>query len=171
LIDKWQTQEAEPIDRRRTYGFSGTNEVDLNASIIPTTKPRILATIPAFYLRGIGFTAYHVFELKFETVHGDWNVYRRYEQFRSFHDEICWAYPEVSSLTFPPSKWFGAKSDRFVRERRVHLERYLKAFIAIITAIPNGPLSGINETKRSMDILQDMHPFFKGGPLQASLYI
>ena len=71
-----------------------------------------------------------------------WSVYKSYAQFKAFYEDISKKYPQVSFaglfidyfivvtlplpqltvITFPPSKWFGATNQEFIEKRRVLLE-------------------------------------------------
>ena len=52
----------------------------------------------------------------------EWNVYRRYAEFREFHQQIQRYLPDASSFNFPPKKTVGRKA----RERLKLMCAYLK---------------------------------------------
>ena len=39
----------------------------------------------------------------------EWNVYRRYNEFREFHRQLQRCIPEAASFNFPPKKALGNK--------------------------------------------------------------
>lgn len=170
-----QLDKSEKVSRRRSYAFSVESDDLENSSKRSLLQyhshraTKIKISIPAYYLRGAGWSSYHVFEISIKIRQEEWSVYRKYQQFRDFHYEMCIRYPEISSLILPPSKWIGFRSEPFVMQRKIQLERYLKAFIAIVTSSSTSPLAEIGGKKVKMETLQQFNGFFRPGPLQAAV--
>ena len=61
--------------------------------------------------------------LQVTTPRGDnLSLYKEYSQFKALHDDLSKKYSAVSTLKFPPTKWFGAKRPEFVERRRQDLQ-------------------------------------------------
>nr|XP_051703780.1 sorting nexin-29 isoform X3 [Oryctolagus cuniculus] len=85
----------------------------------------------------------------------EWNVYRRYTEFRSLHHKLQNAYPQVRAYNFPPKKAIGNKDAKFVEERRKQLQSYLRSVMnKVIQAVPEFAASPKKET------LIQLMPFF-----------
>uniref|UniRef100_A0A671LMQ9 Sorting nexin 29 n=1 Tax=Sinocyclocheilus anshuiensis TaxID=1608454 RepID=A0A671LMQ9_9TELE len=59
----------------------------------------------------------------------EWNVYRRYAEFRALHNYLRPQFPQVDAFNFPPKKAIGNKDAKFVEERRKQLQSYLRKII------------------------------------------
>ncbi|XP_014385262.1 PREDICTED: sorting nexin-29-like [Myotis brandtii] len=98
----------------------------------------------------------------------EWNVYRRYTEFRSLHHKLQNKYPQVRAYNFPPKKAIGNKDAKFVEERRKQLQSYLRSVMnKVIQAVPEFAASPKKET------LVQLMPFFvdaapPGEPLNKS---
>lgn len=44
----------------------------------------------------------------------EWNVYRRYTEFRELHNHLRMQFPQVVTFTFPPKKALGNKVNFFL---------------------------------------------------------
>ncbi|XP_078008913.1 sorting nexin-29 isoform X2 [Phascolarctos cinereus] len=85
----------------------------------------------------------------------EWNVYRRYAEFRSLHHKLQNKYPQVRAYSFPPKKAIGNKDAKFVEERRKQLQNYLRNVMnKIIQAVPEFAANPKKET------LIQLMPFF-----------
>uniref|UniRef100_A0A8C0N9C9 Sorting nexin 29 n=2 Tax=Canis lupus familiaris TaxID=9615 RepID=A0A8C0N9C9_CANLF len=85
----------------------------------------------------------------------EWNVYRRYTEFRSLHHKLQNKYPQVRGYSFPPKKAIGNKDAKFVEERRKQLQNYLRSVMnKVIQVAPEFAASPKKET------LVQLMPFF-----------
>uniref|UniRef100_A0A8C4WZS4 Kinesin family member 16Ba n=1 Tax=Eptatretus burgeri TaxID=7764 RepID=A0A8C4WZS4_EPTBU len=109
-------------------------EVDMSTMIDP-----IKVSIPRYMLRGQGKDKHYEFEVKMTVLHETWMVFRRYSRFRDLHKLMKERYLEVA-LKFPPRRLFSKWDERFVSERRGHLEAYLQSFVKLMLNIPSSPL-------------------------------
>ncbi|XP_077173104.1 sorting nexin-29 isoform X1 [Paroedura picta] len=85
----------------------------------------------------------------------EWNIYRRYTEFRSLHQKLQSKYHQVRSFNFPPKKAIGNKDAKFVEERRKHLQNYLRNVMnKVIQTVPEFTANPKKET------LSQLMPFF-----------
>ncbi|KAI1233822.1 hypothetical protein IHE44_0004269 [Lamprotornis superbus] len=85
----------------------------------------------------------------------EWNVYRRYAEFRSLHHKLQNKYQQVRTFNFPPKKAIGNKDAKFVEERRKQLQNYLRNVMnKIIQTVPEFTANPKKET------LIQLMPFF-----------
>uniref|UniRef100_A0A8B9KJD7 Sorting nexin 29 n=1 Tax=Astyanax mexicanus TaxID=7994 RepID=A0A8B9KJD7_ASTMX len=82
--------------------------------------------IPSVFLQGRAANAYHVYQVYIRILDNEWNVYRRYAEFRSLHNNLRSQFPQVDTFSFPPKKAIGNKDAKFVEERRKQLQGYLR---------------------------------------------
>ncbi|XP_053317275.1 kinesin-like protein KIF16B [Spea bombifrons] len=121
-------------------------------------------TIPRYVLCGQGKDEHYEFEIKITVLEETWTVFRRYSRFREMHKTFKIKYPELTALEFPPKKLFGNKDERFIAERRAHLEKYLKNFFTLMLKSPTSPLH-INKVGLTLSkhTICEFSPFFKKG--------
>ena len=85
----------------------------------------------------------------------EWNVYRRYAEFRSLHHKLQNKYQQVRTFNFPPKKAIGNKDAKFVEERRKQLQNYLRNVMnKVIQTVPEFTANPKKET------LIQLMPFF-----------
>ncbi|XP_075422251.1 sorting nexin-29 isoform X7 [Ascaphus truei] len=65
--------------------------------------------IPSVFLRGKSANAFHVYQVYVRIKDDEWNIYRRYTEFRSLHHKLQSKYPRVRTFNFPPKKAIGNK--------------------------------------------------------------
>ncbi|XP_069012123.1 sorting nexin-29 [Embiotoca jacksoni] len=82
--------------------------------------------IPSVFLQGRAANAYHVYQVYIRILDNEWNVYRRYTEFRELHNYLRTHFPQVDTFNFPPKKAIGNKDAKFVEERRKQLQGYLR---------------------------------------------
>ncbi|XP_033840575.1 sorting nexin-29 [Periophthalmus magnuspinnatus] len=82
--------------------------------------------IPSVFLQGRAANAYHVYQVYIRIHDNEWNVYRRYTEFRELHNLLRAQFPQVDTFNFPPKKALGNKDAKFVEERRKQLQCYLR---------------------------------------------
>uniref|UniRef100_A0A3B4X2B3 Sorting nexin 29 n=1 Tax=Seriola lalandi dorsalis TaxID=1841481 RepID=A0A3B4X2B3_SERLL len=82
--------------------------------------------IPSVFLQGRAANAYHVYQVYIRILDNEWNVYRRYTEFRELHNHLRTQFPQADTFNFPPKKAIGNKDAKFVEERRKQLQGYLR---------------------------------------------
>ncbi|GCB72231.1 hypothetical protein scyTo_0001881 [Scyliorhinus torazame] len=93
--------------------------------------------IPTVFLRGRAANAFHVYQVYIRIKDDEWNVYRRYTEFRALHTRLRTKFPSVNTFHFPPKKAIGNKDAKFVEERRKRLQEYLRNIMnKIIQTLP-----------------------------------
>lgn len=121
-------------------------------------------TIPSFVLRGTGYDTHLEYEVKVVAQDETWTVFRRYKRFRELYFRMKQKYgSQVGNLYFPPRTIFGTNSDKKVKERQAHLERYLQQLLDICLGLPNCPLSRYTHDTLPKEALCDCIPFLKRG--------
>ncbi|XP_067344152.1 sorting nexin-29 isoform X2 [Channa argus] len=66
--------------------------------------------IPSVFLQGRAANAYHVYQVYIRILDNEWNVYRRYTEFRELHNYLRTQFPQVDTFNFPPKKAIGNKT-------------------------------------------------------------
>ncbi|XP_047233240.1 sorting nexin-29 isoform X2 [Girardinichthys multiradiatus] len=66
--------------------------------------------IPSVFLQGRAANTYHVYQVYIRILDNEWNVYRRYTEFRELHNQLRTQFPQVDTFTFPPKKAIGNKT-------------------------------------------------------------
>uniref|UniRef100_A0A4W3HXR9 Sorting nexin 29 n=1 Tax=Callorhinchus milii TaxID=7868 RepID=A0A4W3HXR9_CALMI len=103
--------------------------------------------IPTVFLRGRTANAFHVYQVYIRIKDDEWNVYRRYTEFRTLHNRLRTKFPSVSAFNFPPKKAIGNKDAKFVEERRKQLQEYLRNIMnKIIQTLPQFTANPKKET-------------------------
>ncbi|XP_068100806.1 sorting nexin-29 isoform X4 [Hyperolius riggenbachi] len=117
--------------------------------------------IPSVFLRGKSTHAFHVYQVYIRIKDDEWNIYRRYAEFRSLHHKLQSKYPNVRNFHFPPKKAIGNKDAKFVEERRKQLQIYLRNVMnKVIQTLPEFA------AKPNKDSLIQIMPFFVWSPAQ-----
>lgn len=75
----------------------------MRGSVAETPPPRdkVLREVSIFFL----FSRQVYIRIKDD----EWNIYRRYTEFRSLHHKLQSKYPQVRAYSFPPKKAIGNK--------------------------------------------------------------
>ncbi|XP_032430256.1 sorting nexin-29 isoform X2 [Xiphophorus hellerii] len=103
--------------------------------------------IPSVFLQGRAANAYHVYQVYIRILDNEWNVYRRYTEFRELHNQLRSQFPQVDTFSFPPKKAIGNKDAKFVEERRKQLQGYLRTVMnKLIQALPEFTARPTKET-------------------------
>ncbi|KAL0272510.1 UNVERIFIED_CONTAM: hypothetical protein PYX00_005448 [Menopon gallinae] len=89
--------------------------------------------IPSAFLTGGSTDVHHVYQVYVRIRDTEWNIYRRYTQFYSLHKELKKEYALVAALDFPPKKTIGNKDSKFVEDRRLRLQRYLRQLVDVLS--------------------------------------
>ncbi|XP_074476730.1 sorting nexin-29 [Sebastes fasciatus] len=107
--------------------------------------------IPSVFLQGRAANAYHVYQVYIRILDNEWNVYRRYTEFREFHNYLRTQFPQVDTFNFPPKKAIGNKDAKFVEERRKQLQGYLRTVMnKLIQTLPEFTSRPTKETLLSL---------------------
>lgn len=143
--------------------------------------------IPSVIKKGRGPDAHHVYQVFLRVQAEEWNVYRRYAEFREFHLQLMKHLPQVNTFNFPPRKTRNkvscthihslpthphiltpSQSSQVVEERRVKLQDYLRQVVQLcsttsLTTLEGGapghaPILQSNITKAT---LVHLFPFFR----------
>ncbi|XP_041062720.1 sorting nexin-29 isoform X2 [Carcharodon carcharias] len=116
--------------------------------------------IPTVFLRGRAANAFHVYQVYIRIKDDEWNVYRRYTEFRALHTRLRAKFPSVNTFHFPPKKAIGNKDAKFVEERRKQLQEYLRSIMnKIIQTLPEFTSSPKKETlMRLLPFCVDVQP-------------
>uniref|UniRef100_A0A673WHK4 Sorting nexin 29 n=1 Tax=Salmo trutta TaxID=8032 RepID=A0A673WHK4_SALTR len=103
--------------------------------------------IPSVFLQGRAANAYHVYQVYIRILDNEWNVYRRYTEFRALHNHLRSQFPQVDTFSFPPKKAIGNKDAKFVEERRKQLQSYLRMVLnKLIQTLPEFSAKPTKET-------------------------
>lgn len=89
--------------------------------------------IPSAFLSGGAHGVHHLYQVYVRIRDTEWNIYRRYAQFYALHKEMKQKFPVVAALDFPPKKTIGNKDAKFVEERRVRLQKYLRQAVDAVS--------------------------------------
>ncbi|MED6232169.1 Sorting nexin-29 [Ataeniobius toweri] len=65
--------------------------------------------IPSVFLQGRAANTYHVYQVYIRILDNEWNVYRRYTEFRELHNQLRTQFPQADTFNFPPKKAIGNK--------------------------------------------------------------
>uniref|UniRef100_K7GGY9 PX domain-containing protein n=1 Tax=Pelodiscus sinensis TaxID=13735 RepID=K7GGY9_PELSI len=147
----------ELIDLRGPFpgDLSQTSEDQSLSDFEISNRALINVWIPSVFLRGKAANAFHVYQIYIRIKDDEWNVYRRYAEFRSLHHKLQNKYHQVRTFNFPPKKAIGNKDAKFVEERRKQLQNYLRNVMnKIIQTVPEFTVSPKKET------LIQLMPFF-----------
>ncbi|XP_071319554.1 sorting nexin-29 isoform X1 [Trachinotus anak] len=107
--------------------------------------------IPSVFLQGRAANAYHVYQVYIRILDNEWNVYRRYTEFRELHNHLRTQFPQVDTFNFPPKKAIGNKDAKFVEERRKQLQCYLRMVMnKLIQTLPEFTARPTKETLLSL---------------------
>ncbi|XP_046427849.1 sorting nexin-29 isoform X2 [Neodiprion fabricii] len=85
--------------------------------------------VPSAFLTGQSSDIHHVYQIYVRIRDTEWNIYRRYAQFYSLHKELKKHDAIVTTFEFPPKKTIGNKDAKFVEERRLRLQQWLRRVV------------------------------------------
>ncbi|XP_051023297.1 sorting nexin-29 isoform X2 [Acomys russatus] len=135
--------------------LSQTSEDQSLSDFEISNRALINVWIPSVFLRGKAANAFHVYQVYIRIKDEEWNVYRRYTEFRGLHHQLQSAFPQVRAYNFPPKKAIGNKDAKFVEERRKQLQSYLRSVMnKVIQMVPEFAANPKKET------LVRLAPFF-----------
>ncbi|XP_049992237.1 sorting nexin-29 isoform X1 [Alexandromys fortis] len=140
--------------------LSQTSEDQSLSDFEISNRALINVWIPSVFLRGKAANAFHVYQIYIRIKDDEWNVYRRYTEFRALHHQLQSTFPQVRAYSFPPKKAIGNKDAKFVEERRKQLQSYLRSIMnKVIQMVPEFATNPKKET------LVQLVPFFVQVPL------
>lgn len=125
-ITKETTIKRLYLELEALRGPLGPSEIDVSAHLISLW-------VPSVFLTGTP-KQHHVYQVHLRIGEEEWNVYRRYSQFLSLHQDFKKQYPIVSAFKFPPKKTIGNRDAKFVEERRLKLQQYLRRLLNHVVA-------------------------------------
>lgn len=124
-----------------------------------TQRALVNVWIPSVFLQGRAANTYHVYQVYIRILDNEWNVYRRYAEFRALHNYLRPQFPQVDTFNFPPKKAIGNKDAKFVEERRKLLQSYLRMVMnKLIQTLPEFTAQPTKET------LLQLLPFCQDSP-------
>eukprot|EP00041_Stephanoeca_diplocostata_P011119 m.180503 g.180503 ORF g.180503 m.180503 type:complete len:898 (+) comp18421_c0_seq2:191-2884(+) len=107
---------------------------------IPGRNTVVNIWIPAALLRGKGSESYHVYQICCRVGEDEWNVYRRYTHFADLHRQVHGIFPG-QKITLPRKKALNRKGSKFVEERRMQLEQYIRLVVKLCISQPRSPMA------------------------------
>ncbi|XP_051969173.1 sorting nexin-29-like isoform X2 [Xyrauchen texanus] len=124
-----------------------------------TQRALVNVWIPSVFLQGRAANSYHIYQVYIRILDNEWNVYRRYAEFRALHNYLRLQFPQVDTFNFPPKKAIGNKDAKFVEERRKQLQSYMRIVMnKLIQTLPKFTAQPTKET------LLQLLPFCKDTP-------
>lgn len=139
--------------------LSQTSEDPSLSDFETTQRALVNVWIPSVFLQGRAANAYHVYQVYIRILDNEWNVYRRYAEFRALHNTLRLQFPQVDTFNFPPKKAIGNKDAKFVEERRKQLQTYLRMVMnKLIQTLPEFTAQPTKET------LMQLLPFCQDTP-------
>lgn len=156
-------------------------------------------SVPSFLIRGAGKQTHYEYEVRINLPDARWTLLRRYSRFRELHmsmkscygQKVCFflfyfvdiffsivLFPlQISQIPFPRREIFSSNSESVAKQRRRHLESYLRRLLVVCSKIPQSPIFEGNNDGTSMTTtmtttvtsgltkssLAQLSPFFKKG--------
>ncbi|XP_063443685.1 sorting nexin-29-like [Mytilus trossulus] len=125
------------------------------------SKSLINIWIPSAFIRGGPRDNYHVYQVYVRIKDEEWNVYKRYSEFRDLHLHLRKKYPIVNKYEFPPKKTIGKKDAKVVEGRRKMFQSYLRSVVNYLSENDPGLADSICKIKLSVFL-----PFFSDKPIE-----
>ena len=122
----------EVHDEQVTSGGADATASDTD-SVTTTNAPLIHIWIPSAFLRTDKNGSHHVYQIYVRIRNEEWNIYRRFSQFFNLNDSLKSKYPIVTTIAFPKKKAIGNKDNKFVENRRIALQSYLREIVNVIS--------------------------------------
>uniref|UniRef100_A0A668UDX8 Uncharacterized protein n=1 Tax=Oreochromis aureus TaxID=47969 RepID=A0A668UDX8_OREAU len=151
LIDLRGPEHPACMDASVPGDLSQTSDDPSLSDFETAHRALINVWIPSVFLQGRAANAYHVYQVYIRILDNEWNVYRRYTEFRELHNHLRSQFPQVDTFNFPPKKAIGNKDAKFVEERRKQLQGYLRTVMnKLIQTLPEFTASPTKETLLSL---------------------
>lgn len=132
----------------------------LNEDDIPSEPPCLIHIwIPSAFLTGQSSDIHHVYQIYIRIRDTEWNIYRRYAQFHALYRELKKHDSIVTTFEFPPKKPIGNKDAKFVEERRLKLQQWLRRVVGRLAQC-----SPAFTSRPSRQTLISLMPFFGDNP-------
>ncbi|KAK5611072.1 Sorting nexin-29 [Crenichthys baileyi] len=104
-------------------------------------------TVASAYGRALNSYTISTAPVYIRILDNEWNVYRRYTEFRELHNQLRTQFSQVDTFNFPPKKAIGNKDAKFVEERRKQLQGYLRMVMnKLIQTLPEFTARPTKET-------------------------
>jgi sorting nexin-29 len=94
-------------------------------------KCPVYVWVPSVIKKTDNSESYHVYQILVKVYKDEWNVYRRYSEFRDFHKAIQKDIPQLAQFSFPPKKALASKSPEILEDRRLRLQEFLRTVIRL----------------------------------------
>ncbi|XP_043485781.1 kinesin-like protein Klp98A isoform X4 [Polistes fuscatus] len=133
----------------------------------------MIISVPSYVIRGAGTYSHYEYEVRIVAQDDSWTLLRRYRTFRELYISMSKKYGcKVAGIRFPPRIFFP-RNEVVARQRRKHLEEYLRRLIQVCSKLPqckplykyNGNLSNIDKQS-----LLEFSYFFRRGTFESSKY-
>uniref|UniRef100_A0ABI7W9L5 Sorting nexin 29 n=1 Tax=Felis catus TaxID=9685 RepID=A0ABI7W9L5_FELCA len=118
--------------------LSQTSEDQSLSDFEISNRALINVWIPSVFLRGKAANAFHVYQVYIRIKDDEWNVYRRYTEFRALHHKLQNKYPQVRGYSFPPKKAIGNKR-HYSSRRTTDQEQPTQSGFPLPQAVPRSP--------------------------------
>lgn len=66
-----------------------------------------------------------MFQVYIRILDNEWNVYRRYAEFRALHNHLRAKFPQVDTFSFPPKKAIGNKVSATTKSQKQPMPTFL----------------------------------------------
>ena len=130
--------------------------VSIQSMDVRSSRALINIWIPTVFVSGNGSTTHHVYQVYLRIREEEWNIYRRYSEFHSFHKDLLKKDLEhVKNFDFPPKKTIGFKEEKVVEDRRKRLQSYLRNIVNLM--VHTNPSLATKPDKEHVVLLM---PFF-----------
>lgn len=134
--------QQELIDLRgplpRDLHIGGDQLVSEIDSLSLQSKSLINIWIPSAFLQGASRDNHHVYQVYVRIKDEEWNVYKRYSEFRDLHLSLKKKYPIINKYDFPPKKTIGKKDAKVVEGRRKMFQSYLRSVVDYLAEKDSG---------------------------------
>ena len=153
--------------------FSSQNSLALTGNLKLTDSTKTIIKPSAIYRHGIEidilkhvlitkskFDEHNEFFIKIRVKNETWTIFRRYNKFRELHQIWLNLYPILKRISFPTRKLIFSKTEKFLEERKLQLEHYLRCFLELLINEPKCPINVIN-SELNKEKLCKFCPFFQ----------
>eukprot|EP00043_Microstomoeca_roanoka_P014483 m.143583 g.143583 ORF g.143583 m.143583 type:complete len:735 (+) comp16020_c2_seq3:172-2376(+) len=106
---------------------------------VPGSDVQIHLWIPSAQIRGHGSDAYYVYQICVQVRDEKWNVFRRYTHFYDLNRQVQHIFPDAD-LKLPQKKSLSRKGPKFIEQRRLELEQYMRHVVSLCVTQTRSPL-------------------------------
>nr|CAB3266461.1 sorting nexin-29-like [Phallusia mammillata] len=118
-----------PMARDDLVAKIESDDISEPISNLPASHALINIWIPSAIRQGKPSQSYYAYQVYIRIGTEEWNVYRRYSQFRELHKHMQKRFHMVETFHFPPKKVVGNTDTKFVEDRRKKLQSYLRLLL------------------------------------------